>query len=134
MKHYLLDTNTVSHILKAHPLVTQRLLLVPITSLCISVVTEAELRFGLARRPDATRLRDLVQRFLTRVDILPWDSSVAACYGNLRNDLERNGKTLAPLDLMIAAHALATNRVLVTSDTAFLQMESITIEDWTHQG
>ena len=61
MKRYLLDTNTVSHLIKGHPAVARRVVAVPMASLCISAITEGELLFGLAKRPDAKRLHHLVQ-------------------------------------------------------------------------
>ena len=72
MTRYMLDTNTVSHLLKKHPAVARRVVAVPITALCISVITQGELLFGLARRPDAVALHDVVREFLRRVDVLPW--------------------------------------------------------------
>ena len=55
-QQWMLDTNTVSHIVKGHPQVMMRLGQTAMADVCISVITEAELLFGLARRPDATRL------------------------------------------------------------------------------
>ena len=69
--------------------------------------------------------------FLRRVDVLPWDSAVAERYGNVRADMERQGKTLAPLDSLIAAHALSVGAVLVTNDRAFAQVAGLHVEDWT---
>jgi len=80
---YLLDTNIVSDALKAHPAVMRQLTAVPMASLCISAITEGELLSGLARRPDAVRLHALVEEFLSRVDVLPWNRASAACYGSL---------------------------------------------------
>lgn len=131
MKRYMLDTNMVSHLIKAHPAVCSRVVVVPITSLCISVITEAELQFGLAKRPDAKRLHFAVQEFLRRVDVLPWDRTISQHYGKVRVDLEPQGKSLAPLDLLIAAHAMSEGVVLVTNDSAFRQITELTIEDWT---
>lgn len=131
MIRHLLDTNAVSHALRGHPRLLERLTTVSMASLCVSVVTEAELRFGLARRPEATRLHDLVGEFLRRVDVLPWDSSCAAHYGVLRAQLGNRGKALAPLDLLIAAHALAIGAVLVSSDKAFGHCGRLVREDWT---
>jgi tRNA(fMet)-specific endonuclease VapC len=127
----MLDTNMVSHLIKAHPLVASRVVAVPITALCISAITEGELLFGLAKRPAAKRLQLAVQEFLRLVDVLPWDSGVAQHYGSVRADLERQGKSLAPLDLLIATHALSLDAVLVTNDRAFHQIAELTIEDWT---
>jgi tRNA(fMet)-specific endonuclease VapC len=100
-------------------------------ALCVSAITEGELAFGLAKRPDATQLHLAAKQFLRRVDVLPWDSIVAKHYGTVRADMARQGKMLAPLDLPIAAHALGTDAVLVTSDRAFGQVANLQIEDWT---
>ena len=131
MTRYMLDTNTVSHLLKEHPAVVRRVVAAPITSLCISSITEGELLFGLAKRPDAKRLHLAVREFLRRVDVLPWDSTIAERYGTVRADMERHGKILVPLDLLIATHALDTNTVLVTNDQAFGQVTGLHLEDWT---
>ena len=131
MKRYLLDTNTVSHLIKAHRAVARRVAAAPMTALCLSAITEGELLFGLAKRPDAPRLHLAVRELLRCVDVLPWDSASAARYGTVRAALERAGKTLAPLDMLIAAHALQMEAILVTSDRAFRQVVDLHIEDWT---
>ena len=131
MKHFMLDTNTVSHLLKEHPGVVRRVVAAPMASLCISAITEGELLFGLAKRPDAKRLHLAVREFLRRVDVLPWDNVVAEHYGTVRAGLERQGKLLAPLDLLIATHAISVDAILVTNDRAFGQITDLHIEDWT---
>jgi tRNA(fMet)-specific endonuclease VapC len=131
MKRYLLDTNTVSHLLKEHPGVARRLVATPIAALCISAITEGELRFGLAKRPEAKRLHLAVKEFLRRVDVLPWDSGIAERYGPMRAEMERQGKVLGSLDGLIAAHALAVGAVVVSSDKAFAQVPDLLVEDWT---
>ncbi|MHB1749112.1 MAG: PIN domain-containing protein [Acidithiobacillus sp.] len=127
----MLDTNTVSHLLREHPVVTKRIVAVPMASLCISAITEGELLFGLAKRPVAKRLHVAVREFLRRVDVLPLDSSTAEHYGIVRADMERRGRILASLDLLIATHALSVDAVLVTNDRAFSQMADLKVEDWT---
>lgn len=127
----MLDTNTVSYLLRAHPMVARRAEAAPMASLCISAVTEGELQFGLARRPNAERLRRLVHELLLRLDVSAWTSATARCYGALRADLERIGKPLAPLDLLIAAHAVEQDAVLITNDRAFNAVEGLSLEDWT---
>lgn len=131
MIRYMLDTNTVSHFLRQHPKVTQHVLAKPMASLCISVITEGELLFGLAKRPEAKQLHLVVQEFLRRVKVMPWDSSTAITYGMARAHMEQIGKILAPLDMLIGAHALSMKAILVTNDQAFSQMEDLQIEDWT---
>jgi len=131
MKRHMLDTNIVSHLIKAHPAVARRVTNVPMASLCISAITEGELLFGLAKRPEAKRIHLVVQKFLQRVEVLAWNSTVADYYGVVRARMEKQGKILAPLDLLIAAHALSTGAVLVTNDNAFKEVPNLAIEDWT---
>ena len=129
---YLLDTNTVSYILKGNiPMVRQRLVKIPMGDIAISVITEAELLFGVIRKPEATRLKIAVDEFLLRVEVLPWDSDVARSYAKIRAALERQGAMLGNLDLMIAAQAVTVAAVLVTNDQAFRRVKGLKIEDWT---
>ena len=131
MTRYMLDTNTVSQLVKKDRAAMQRASNVPIASLCISAITEGELLFGLAKRPEAIRLRVAVSEFLRCVDVMPWDQDVAGHYAQIRAAQERQGKTLAPLDLLIAAHAETIGAVLVTNDQAFRLIARLRIEDWT---
>lgn len=127
----MLDTNTVSQIIRSAPATIRgRLAATPMADVCISAITEGELRFGLARRPEAVRLAEAVGEFLLRVDILPWDSAAAASYGLLRRSLEAAETPLGALDTLIAAHAMAVDAVLVTSDVAFSRAPGLAVEDW----
>jgi tRNA(fMet)-specific endonuclease VapC len=99
--------------------------------LAISAVTEAEVRFGAARLPHATRLHNMIEDFFLRVAILPWDSDAAQQYSQLRATLERDGQPMGNLNTMIGAHALALDAVLVTSDRAFSRIRKLKVEDWT---
>jgi tRNA(fMet)-specific endonuclease VapC len=128
---YLLDTNTISQLIRAHPTVSRRVTTTPMAALRMSAITQGELLFGLARRPDATRLHLAVRELLRRIDVLPWDSAAAEYYGTIRAAMTRLGKVLAPLDLLIAAHALSLGAVLVTNDRAFGMVDALPIEDWS---
>jgi tRNA(fMet)-specific endonuclease VapC len=129
---YLLDTNTVSYIIKGNrPRVRERLLRVPMAEVGLSVITEAELLFGLARRPDAAKLNTVVEEFLLRVEVLLWDSEAARQYAKIRATLEGVGEPMGNLDLMIAAQAVASGLVLVTSDAVFRRVKGLRTEDWS---
>jgi tRNA(fMet)-specific endonuclease VapC len=127
---YLLDTNTVSHLIKRHPQAIQRLLAVPMHSLGISAITAGELAFGLAKRPEAVALRAAVHEFLRRVDVLPWDAAVAQTYGQLRAQVQSEGIGLSALDMQIAAHAVHVQAILVSSDQAFGRLTQLKQENW----
>jgi tRNA(fMet)-specific endonuclease VapC len=133
---YLLDTNIASHIIKGDiPRVRERLAGLPMESIVISAVTEAELRYGVAKRGHPVGLVQRVGEFLIRVEILPWTSEVAEAYGNLRAASEAAGISLDPLDMMIAAHARTVDAILVTRDRAFARLPgNLPIEDWTAIG
>jgi tRNA(fMet)-specific endonuclease VapC len=129
---YLLDTNTASFIVRGNPPeVLRHLARVTALQTAISTVTEAELLFGLERRPHASQLRVIVTRFLEGATILPWGSEAARHYARLRTALESAGKPLCALDTMLAAQALAENLVLVTNDRTFAHVEHLKREDWT---
>ncbi len=128
---YLLDTNIVSYAIKGSmPAVRRHMVKVPMARMAISAVTEGELRFGLARRPEATRLQVIVEEFLVRVSVQPWDSAAAWHYGQLRAALEKDGLSFGNLDIMIGAHALALGAVLVTNDQGFSRIKGLKIENW----
>jgi len=124
---YLLDTNTLGYIVSGRSQAARAAMLewaeqAPMT---ISAITEAEILYGLARRPEATRLRAAVEALLASVEILAWDSEAAMAYGTLRARLSAAGKSLSAMDMLIAAHAVATDAILVTRDAAFLQVEAL---------
>jgi tRNA(fMet)-specific endonuclease VapC len=118
---YMLDTNTVSYILKGKsPAARARLAgLAPDEVACISIVTEFELEFGLAKNPNADSLRRGLRGFLDRIRILSLGSAEARAYGQLRAQQEAAGRPLESMDMLIAAHAIATGAILVTRDKVF---------------
>jgi tRNA(fMet)-specific endonuclease VapC len=128
---YLLDVNIISYALTGKPTaVRRRMSRIPLDELAVSAITEAELRYGLAKQPRA-RVAPAVEEFLRRTLILAWDSAAAAAYGDLRAQLEERGEPLGAMDLLVAAHALSANRILVTHDQGFSRIKNLEVEDWT---
>lgn len=117
---YMLDTNVVSHIMQGRdaPLLA-RLTQLRVGQAVMSSVTLAELEYGLHRKGQPARLRNALGQLLLRMDVLPWDESVATCYGGLCATLEAQGINLSDFDMMIAAHAMALDITLVSRDKAF---------------
>jgi len=130
-RRYLLDTNIASFIIKGNDAVRRHLAKIPMAQLAVSSVTEGELRYGVARYPEATQLRRIVEEFLLHVAVLPWDADAARHCGQLRASLEREGQPIGNLDTMIGAHALALGATLVTNDHAFRRIKILKVEDWT---
>jgi tRNA(fMet)-specific endonuclease VapC len=123
----MIDTNTVSYIIKGRsPGARWRLAgLTGNQAACVSVVTEAEIRYGLAKRPSAKALHAAVDGFLSKIRIHAWGREEALAYGNLRANLEAAGKTLGNLDMLIAAHAIAIGATLVTNDRGLSQVQDL---------
>lgn len=129
---YLLDTDTVSFLIRRpSPALERRFKRTPANQVALSVVTEMEIRFGLARNP-ALRIAGLVESFLAGMTILPLVSDVAPVYARIRAALEANGTPIGPHDLMIAAQAVTRRLTLVSRNlTEFRRVPGLRCLDWT---
>lgn len=98
---------------------------------CISAITEGELLFGLARVGASVQRRRSLELLLQRLRVEPWDREAAAAYGALRAHQEAIGKNLGPLDMQIAAHAVAMGATLITNDHAFQSVTNLPgLQNW----
>ena len=136
IQRYMLDTNVVSHIMQGRDAeLLAHLTKVPVGQVVMSSVTLAELEYGMHRKGRPSRLRNALTQVLLRIDVLPWDEQVATCYGEFCAMLEAQGINLSDFDMMIAAHAVALNAILVSRDKAFAQVpagenQSLRLEIW----
>jgi len=128
---YMLDTNICIYIINARPpAVLERFRRERLGSISISSVTAAELAFGVAKSGSA-RNREALEMFLAPLEVLPFDASAIWHYGDLRAALERRGEPIGALDTMIAAHAMASNTILVTNNTReFARVAGLRLENW----
>jgi tRNA(fMet)-specific endonuclease VapC len=132
-RRYLLDTNVVSHIMQGRDAdLLARLTKLPVGRAVLSSITLAELEYGLHRKGQPQRLRNALTQIRLRMDVLSWDESVAVCYGEFCSTLESQGINLSDFDMMIAAHAVAADAILVSRDKAFAQVpaERLSLEIW----
>jgi tRNA(fMet)-specific endonuclease VapC len=128
---YLLDTNAASALIRGHnQAIRNNFNAIAPISIAISVISEAELRYGIAKNFTATRLQRLVFEFLDGIQILPWDSTEAVAYADMRAAMMQKGKVLSELDSLIAAHALASGCTLVTADKAFSMVPNLKTINW----
>ena len=133
MPRFMLDTDTCSYILKrSHPVVLKRLQSVPVSDVCMSVVTKAELLYGVEVSPRRAQDGAALAAFLPYVDALALDENAASHYAEIRADLKRRGAMIGANALFIAAHARALGLTLVTNNTAeFDRVRHLTTENWT---
>jgi tRNA(fMet)-specific endonuclease VapC len=133
MPHYMLDTDTCSYVMKrSHPLVLRRLQAVPVADVCMSVITKAELLYGVEVSPRRGQDAAALAAFLPYVEALDFGDDAALHYAEIRADLKKRGALIGANDLLIAAHARALGFILVTNNTAeFQRVSDLKLENWT---
>lgn len=128
----MLDTNAVSAFMRGNSnALDEGIAKAGPGRLAVSAVSYGETLYGLAYNPGARRLWAAAEHLLGMVTILDWTAETGRLYGKLRAEMRRSGKSLQPLDMLIAAHALEAGAVLVSSDRAFRHVPGLVVEDWT---
>jgi tRNA(fMet)-specific endonuclease VapC len=127
---YLLDTDTISYALGGQGGVAARLVRHTPSELAVSAISVAELRFG-ANRKGSKRLHALIDGFISPLEVAAFDAEAATIFGRLGSLLAERGTPIGDFDVLIAAHAVALKRVLVTNDVRhFSRVPGLTIETW----
>ncbi len=129
---YMLDTDICSYIIRMRPIsVLERFKSLKTSDICISVITQAELFYGVERSSSKKINHSIIESFTSRLIILDWDVSAARSYGHLRASMEEKGKNIGNVDLMIAAHALSIGATIVTNNILHFNMvKGLKIENW----
>jgi len=128
---FMLDTDICSYIIRARPLKLKTdFLKHKDDTICISVVTLAELLYGLEKKPSEKLARDL-NDFVTLVRVMDWNNAAAAKYAKIRHNLTSTGKIISALDMQIAAAAISLNAILVTNNKKhFSVVPDLILADW----
>jgi len=128
---HMLDTNIVSELARnPHGAVAEHIARVGPDTICISVITAAELRYRCARK-GSPKLLAQIEAILGAVQVLALDVPADTAYGGIRTELEAAGKPIGPNDLFIAAHAYAIGAVLVTANVGeFTRIATLRVENW----
>jgi tRNA(fMet)-specific endonuclease VapC len=129
---YLLDTNVLSDFARGVPAVTARLGSEAPRQLGVSVLTEMEVEYGLARQPNiAPRVREVMRMLLTTISVLPFEREDARVGGQLRASLDAQGTPIGHYDVLIAACALRRGLKIVTHNVReFARVGGLGLEDW----
>jgi tRNA(fMet)-specific endonuclease VapC len=127
----MLDTNIVSELARnPQGAVTRHIAKVGTDTICVSIVTAAELRYGCAKKGSAKLLAQ-IEAILGSLQVLALDVPADTEYGGIRAELEAAGKPIGPNDMFIAAHAYALGAVLVTANTSeFERIRALQVENW----
>jgi len=130
----MLDTNIVIYVIKHRPPALRHVFNQHVGQMCISAITLAELMHGVEKSASPERNLRTTEDFISRLDVLPYDSDAAVHYGDIRADLERKGTTIGVNDLHIAGHSRSTGLVLVTNNTReFERVDGLRVIDWAEQ-
>ena len=128
---YMLDTNMCIYTQKNNPNVIAKIKQNFQQGLAISSITLAELEYGVQASANIEKNTVSLMKFLSIVDVLPFDSGAAVEYGKICADLRKKGTPIGTMDMLIAAHARSENLIVVTHNTReFERIEGLQLEDW----
>lgn len=130
---YMLDTNICIYLIKRRSdELLSRIRVFRTGEIGVSVVTVAELQYGVSKSQNKERNQAALEAFLLPLDIADFPFAVTVIYGDIRAQLERQGQPIGSLDTMIAAHALSLDVPLVTNNTReFERVMGLRLEDWS---
>lgn len=129
---YLIDTNICIYVMNKKTFeVIDKFKNTEIGQIGISSITVSELNYGVAKSKRQKQNAQRLEEFLTPFEILPYGEAASKYYGIIRYQLESEGKVIGPLDMLIAAHALSKDLILVTNnEKEFLRIKSLKVENW----
>lgn len=132
MTRYMLDTDMCSYIIKERPIkVLQHFRKLDIEAICISIVTYAELMYGVERSSSKHINHSIIKDFTRHLEVKKWDIDAADQYAGIRTELETKGSPIGAMDMMIAAHAKSEKAILVTNNQKhFAKVKGLKIENW----
>ena len=126
----MLDTNIVSYAIRGNARVMDRLLATAPGDCCLSIITLAELRYGVAR-VNSERLRRQIDGFVSVAPALAFEHPAELAYATIRSALVASGTPIGPNDTLIAAHAIALDLTLATDNVGeFARVPGLRVENW----
>lgn len=129
---FMLDTNICIYIIKQRPeSVLERFASHPVGDIGLSVITLAELEYGVSKSGNPSRNREALELFTSPLEVAAFDQPATVAYGKLRALLERKGRPIGSMDMLIAAHALSLGTRLVTNNIdEFKRVPGLRVENW----
>lgn len=133
MLKYMLDTNIVIYVMKRRPIEVLSTFNRYATQLCVSSITVAELYYGAEKSEFPERNLAVIEDFLSRLTILPYEPKAAAHFGNIKSSLSKQGKIIGENDIHIAGHCRSEGLILVTNNVRkFERVDGLRLENWVN--
>lgn len=131
---YMLDTNICIYIIKNSPRsVIEKFHSLQMGDIGISSITLAELEYGVAKSAHTVKNQEALTKFIFPLDICDFDSKAAEIYGNIRVNLEKKGKSIGSMDMLIAAHAISLDvRLITNNEKEFNRIKHLQLENWVN--
>ncbi|AKH69335.1 putative nucleic acid-binding protein, contains PIN domain [Spongiibacter sp. IMCC21906] len=131
MLKHMLDTKIAIYVIKRRPIEIMPTFGAHAGQLCLSTITLAELLHGVEKSTRPEQNRQALEDFVSRLEVLEYGAKAAGHYGDIRADLEREGKVIGVNDLHIAGHARSEGLVLVTNNLGeFERVKGLRTENW----
>jgi len=129
---YMLDTNIcIGLIRQKTPKLIRRLTRCAPGEVGVSSITVAELAYGVNKSAQVEKNKSALERFLLPIEVADFDQRASVAYGLVRAYLEREGKIIGSMDMLIGAHALSLGILLITNNTdEFQRIPKLKVEDW----
>ena len=129
---YMLDTNICVYLINKHPpQVIQKFKKIVDGHITMSSIVLSELMYGAYKSVHQEKNFNALEKLGLAIPVLPYDHLAAKCFGEIRTPLENNGHTIGAYDLMIAAHALSIDAILVTNNLReFKRVKNLRCENW----
>lgn len=131
MLKYLLDTNIVIYVLKRRPVEVLKMFNTNASRMAISSITLSELIYGAEKSPNVHKNLEVIEEFISHLEVLPYDAKASQHYGQIKAALEKKGEVIGENDIHIAAHAIGQGLILVTNNLReFKRVANLALENW----
>ena len=130
---YMLDTNICIYLIKHKPpKVLKHFRSHAVGDIGMSSIALAELRYGVSKSQHVEKNRQALDEFILPLELADFDEQAAAAYGTVRAGLEKAGRPIGSMEMLIGSHALALGATLVTNNTReFRQIPDLKVVDWS---
>jgi tRNA(fMet)-specific endonuclease VapC len=128
---YLVDTNIVSYLFKDAGRVAEHMRAVPPSQVAVSSISLYELHAGILKAGERRERMDQLRDFAAMVQCVDFGEREAVVAAGLRAELERLGKVIGPLDILLAGTAVAHGATFVTRNVReFSRIKGLKVENW----